>query len=606
MRFTRLLNTFCTLCAILLMAGCASEQPCPPGPGEYTRLVLSVDLGQGHRAKPAAGFDNFDNEDDKWGAPGENMEQLRIIILDQAGNVEHNNLYTTGSDAVQAGQYEFQVKRNDTKTVIFLANEKDYLLDEEGMEIAGGTRSLTRYMEQFPVNSWMDTDAVRRLTIALRQNSPDGKGQSLRTPLPISAIYTEHIGNEDVTERSYNLHRAAVKYSFRIINNSNTKHTLSGLRIDRIADREFLFPDARYETNAQGCQVVKEYNVPATSKEGEYEITGLSLQLPAHMPQAVQAVAPVYVPEGSPGNEQAQRVSISLDGVPLQIWKDLKWHMPGEDEASARPMADLPRNSHVVVNITVNDHGIDFIADVQPYAEIIVRPPFGLDRDDEGNIIIERYPDGTYDVVIDNNRVRKDADDDEVLKIFKDGTLLCMTEVLKDYIHDDGEVDYQYFFEKDASGGNMDIIRQTTTGGQYHGGKDDLVVADHEHDTNDRPLFVLDKKGDFYKVYYDTADGVPELSPTDDDGAEIIQANGFQFRDVLDMHRYLGTYVVVKDGNEELRYYKDGSVLDWETGVPETGTRSTSRATDKNKIRKILNSMRRGSLQPLRVLNKHK
>ena len=194
MRFTRLLNTFCTLCAILLMAGCASEQPCPPGPGEYTRLVLSVDLGQGHRAKPAAGFDNFDNEDDKWGAPGENMEQLRIIILDQAGNVEHNNLYTTGSDAVQAGQYEFQVKRNDTKTVIFLANEKDYLLDEEGMEIAGGTRSLTRYMEQFPVNSWMDTDAVRRLTIALRQNSPDGKGQSLRTPLPISAIYTEHIG----------------------------------------------------------------------------------------------------------------------------------------------------------------------------------------------------------------------------------------------------------------------------------------------------------------------------------------------------------------------------------------------------------------------------
>ena len=42
------------------------------------------------------------------------------------------------------------------------------------------------------------------------------------------------------------------------------------------------------------------------------------------------------------------------------------------------------------------------------------------------------------------------------------------------------------------------------------------------------------------------------------------------------MRKYIGSYVVLKsDGTEELRYYKDGSVLDWNIGVPETyGTRS--------------------------------
>lgn len=37
------------------------------------------------------------------------------------------------------------------------------------------------------------------------------------------------------------------------------------------------------------------------------------------------------------------------------------------------------------------------------------------------------------------------------------------------------------------------------------------------------------------------------------------------------MRKYIGSYVVeLEDGTQELRYYKDGSRLDWDEGVPES------------------------------------
>ena len=187
------------------------------------------------------------------------------------------------------------------------------------------------------------------------------------------------------------------------------------------------------------------------------------------------------------------------------------------------------------------------------------------------NVIVKRYPDGTYDVVDNGEIVKKDIDGDIVLKTFSDGSLYCCEKVFKDYIHDVNEVDYIYYFEKDYNGGNMIILREKSTGGTYHGDS----LPEHDHDFTDRALFVLDKKGDFEYITYGE-DGTPKYQTTDRFGDKIIQVNGYQFRNQGDMRKYIGSYVVLKsDGTEELRYYKDGSVLDWNIGVPETyGTRS--------------------------------
>ena len=41
-------------------------------------------------------------------------------------------------------------------------------------------------------------------------------------------------------------------------------------------------------------------------------------------------------------------------------------------------LPQLPRNTHVVVNITINEHAMDCIVDVRPYTEITLEPDFGL------------------------------------------------------------------------------------------------------------------------------------------------------------------------------------------------------------------------------------
>lgn len=41
-------------------------------------------------------------------------------------------------------------------------------------------------------------------------------------------------------------------------------------------------------------------------------------------------------------------------------------------------LPQLPRNTHVVVNITINEHAMDCIVDVRPYTGITLEPDFGL------------------------------------------------------------------------------------------------------------------------------------------------------------------------------------------------------------------------------------
>lgn len=596
-----LTTIYVTLLLAMLLPSCASDDLSgePVQGPDYSRLVLSLTLpGSGADGSMTRGdFDNFDNEDDKWGKEGENMEQLRVIVLDGNGNVEVNAFYADLTDATRAGKYEYRVLNHDTKTVIFLANEDGYVIETDE-----GPVSASAYFNAFVVNSRMSVDVLQRMRLKLADNADksDKNGATLRKPLPISAIYTEYISTSDeneVVEREYDLHRAAVKYSFRIINKSEFDHKLNGISISRVADEEFLFPNAIYETNSLGHKVIKDYFTPATAKESEYYYGDFSIWLPKRMTQAVQVIDPIYVPEGLAGTVPHQ-VSITLNSAPLAIWGELKWRMPGQSEATGTPMTDLPRNSHVVVNITIkDDNTFEFIADVQPYSSVKLDPLYGLERDKDGNVIVQRYPDGTFEVVDNGEIVHKDEDGDEVLKKFKDGSIYCREVVLKDYIHDSNEIDYIYYFEKDRPGGNMIIIREKSTGGTYH----DQDLPDHDHETDDRALYVLDKAGDFLYVTYDEHDN-PTYSRYDMHGDLIIQVNGYQFRNEDDMHKYIGSYVVqLADGTEELRFYKDGTRLDWETGV--AATRSTAGVSPARRQR-ILARMRDAKLWRFGLYNK--
>lgn len=579
-------NAFLTAAAIMtaLLGGCAADQPFASPDEVYGEGVMVISVtAPGAPAAPsgvkkANAFDVFDNEDDKWGIAGENLESLRIIIVDGKGTVEHNKKYEL-DNAVQAGEYKLPVKSNDTKTIILVGNEEGYNIDSQ--TTPGAVENLKEFFSSIEPGEQLDVNSLRSRTLSLDFNSPDNKGLSLRTPLPITEIFTEEIpAAEGEYYREYELRRAAVKYSFRIVNQSTSAHTLEGIRINQITDREFLFPDADYETNSQGHAILTDYRTPQNASTREYSRDDLSLALPASMAQAVTALPPFYVPEGVKTTEM-QSVSISLDGTDLDIWRDLQWIMPGETVASARPMVDLPRNSHVVVNITITDKGMSAIADVQPYAGANVEAWYGLDRDEMGNIVINRYPDGSYDVLdTEGNSIRRDSDGDMILKYFTDGSILCEEVVYKDYIHDDSEVDYIYLFEKTCSGGDMILVRQISTGGTFHGGTSEEELAKHDHDETDRALFVLDKQGVTYRMVYDDDNKTVTKTNLDVHGDTIIQANGFQFRNDEKMGPYLGTYIVkLKDGEQELRD-RDGNAIDWPS-------------PDSNKIRSLFRLKRK-------------
>lgn len=579
------LRAVAALIAVLALAGCSAvdtESPEIGGSRGHAYIHVRINMpetavSRQMDAATRAGnefFGNFDNEDDKWGTEGENMESLRVIVISGDGVVEHNNHYDL-TNATEAGEYEYRVASPDTKTILLFANEEGYSIDSNGMEIAGGVESLSLYFDALRPGAKVNVENLKKATIALEHNSIGGKGLSFKTPLPISAIYTEEIADDqEVVERDYVIHRAAVKYSFRIVNRSKFNHTLEKIRIDRIADREYMLPDADWEKGSDDRWQMTDYRTPSTAREQEYVYTlATPLSLPTEMTEAVEAVPAFYVPEGLKGNSP-QRVSISLDGQDLDVWKNLLWLMPGETQASARPMVDLPRNSHVVVNITIGEDGkLNCIADVQPYTGVKLDPWYGLDRDEDGNIIIKRYEDGTYDVIdADGDVLKRDPDGDLLIQYFEDKSILCKEVVLKDYIHGSDEVDYEYVFEKDRPGGNMVIIREKTTGGTYHGDN----VPEHKHGMDDRPLFVLDKSGVFYRVLYDE-NGKASLTTKDIKGDEIVQANGFQFRQDSTMKDYLGTYIVrvynadTDEYEEELRWYEDGSTREWPEEKSEDG-----------------------------------
>ncbi len=303
--------------------------------------------------------------------------------------------------------------------------------------------------------------------------------------------------------------------------------------------------------------------VPEYHNQGDENFTAIEVTLAE--PQNDQ---PSTTPDDSSGDKEegSETTSKPWDNPTNKIYFAQNGNKPlnADKEIDNTKFFNIERNNIYRFTITGMSAGLKCEVDIQPYAGIDVDPFYGLDRDEEGNIIVERYPDGTYKVLDKGKHIIKDQDGDIITKRFGDKSLLCIESIYKDYIHDDSEIDYEYVYEKDAPGGNMIILRQKTNGGLYHSDN----IPDHDHGNDDKALFILDKKGEYYYVHYDENNNVTELTRTDSKGDVIVQANGYQFRKDNEMTDFIGTYIVLlEDGTEELRHWQTGEKVDWATGI---------------------------------------
>lgn len=83
------------------------------------------------------------------------------------------------------------------------------------------------------------------------------------------------------------------------------------------------------------------------------------------------------------------KVTFECDGAAETGYVDFCYtEQPSDQNVNPGVYFNIARNTWYRFNVNITSHGLEWTADVQPYALAELAPGFGLERDDEGNIII--------------------------------------------------------------------------------------------------------------------------------------------------------------------------------------------------------------------------
>lgn len=356
MKFTALIPCLTLAAAFLFAAAGCSHADSEPQTAETAILRLKIRLSDIDYGSRATG-DGY--EPDKGPADdGEKIHTVRIIIADGAGTVEHNTLWDleAAPDIVASGG-DFPVRANDTKTIVLIANEKDAIVATPG----GTPQSATDYFTSAAnaaVGNRLNPGALRRL-LFYRTDNLDG--YNLRKPLLMTAIHTGvRIGGASVYRRDFTIHRAAAKYTYRITNNDAVNsHTVDQVHINHVAARQYVFPDYDYTDTDQ--MFYSAYRTP--------DNTGSVLSVNTAKviaPKETVELDAIYLPEGhTVADGDSYATALTIDGKTTE-WSDLRWYMPQTPSQSIL-MTDLPRNTHVIVNVQLSRYNIKIFYTVCPW-----------------------------------------------------------------------------------------------------------------------------------------------------------------------------------------------------------------------------------------------
>lgn len=331
----------------------------------YTVTLRVAGDTQGSRAD---GFDDNDYTD--GGDDGdledpvgdfEKLDRVRLIVTNEAGVVEAN--YVTFS-------HEITVKLTTGK-------KKLYIIGNEGSwDDFGSFASGIDWLSAAKGDNIGDV-----YTAMLNLSAGHSVMEGTRLPITGSAEVelTEPQAPEDINQSTEVwLHRAAVKFTFRMRNNTSRKYTVTDLSLGGMSTAMYLMPKGITMDGKDGKTITAFDAVPDAAT---YDIVRtLAVELPAKAADATEGEwillfdKPLYALEGKLLENNAPKnypLSITLDGL-ISSEMNLK-------------EVQLPRGTHVYVNITLNkieDLDFDWQIDLVPYAGVTLEPDFGLDADD--------------------------------------------------------------------------------------------------------------------------------------------------------------------------------------------------------------------------------
>lgn len=301
---------------------------------------------------------------------GEKMQTLRIIIVRPDGTVEHNrfmDFYGTIKKAyLEVSDVTFKVVGGERKEVYLIVNENAVQEGLSGSDELLINRNFDIYTpgSKFPVNDDVEgSDDASEWTISLYENN----AQVPSAALPMSERHTFDMPLQDHHEDFW-VTRAAVKFTWLFVNETgDTDYDLSKLTISKASRKEYWLPNT---TQYDADYAITDYVVPNVENNDYYvyeqEISGVTIGTANNSDKPV-TLDPIYLLEG-------KYTDAASDGKNYSMSVTLN----GTEYSSYFPdLPQLPRNTHVVVVITLKNHDVTWTVDVYPYGEYWLYPGFG-------------------------------------------------------------------------------------------------------------------------------------------------------------------------------------------------------------------------------------
>lgn len=299
---------------------------------------------------------------------GEKMQTLRIIIVRPDGTVEHNRyLDFRGASSgayLSVENVSFEVYGPEEKTVYLLVNEEATRTDA----VSGQTVRIVDYdFAALTPGTAFPKQEINNLQINLNSSDEELPSEAL----PMSECHTIKMPASDHHADLF-VTRATVKFTYLIENTSGVEHTLSALTISKGSNIEYYIPRTEYIGDPlQGSFEISDYSVPNTGSNNNYYIFEKTFEnkpitVSGDMGNHITTLKSIYLLEGKYTDSNDARnysMSLTIDG------KTYSEYFP--------EVSTLPRNTHVVVCVTIGQYDLEWTVDVIPYNEVILNPGFG-------------------------------------------------------------------------------------------------------------------------------------------------------------------------------------------------------------------------------------
>lgn len=400
--------------SLLLMAGgCASGADAPdapdPDPGlvqemphdvllDMSLRVLDPTTGRGTRAEEPI-YADADNYLEGTVSEYEKIKTLRVIIVrgnrldndpfndptvkDSTGYIEHNRFFqVNGNGTVKYDHLKFKIRSGEKKKIYFIVNEA-LVEAQNGIDF-----------DKFKVKGIYD-GSIEGLTLARPSNRPlidnvdesnENKEKTDGVYIPMGECFDIDIpapkspDDLEVEMNDFFVVRAAVKFSFDVdftgaFPKDESDWHIKDITVHSLADKEYFLPhDTEYQDvtdNANGLvgKIITNYSTPADMKQTSYTFAK-DISYSAE-PEKCRYAPAFYFPESAKDAEYNVSITLAKGSEENEVTSTL-------GPVKLPNLPSLPRNTHVVVKISFDNHDMKAEVVVAPYTAVTLNPSFGL------------------------------------------------------------------------------------------------------------------------------------------------------------------------------------------------------------------------------------